>query len=96
MNDTKDSFQLPTEESVQAEMPYQLMSYNLPCILRRRDVVSNEVDYSSAVNTTDIDWGLERKFEWEPDDGKPRGILQVLRQVLAKPLELLTRKLPDC
>jgi hypothetical protein len=94
MNDTRNSIQIPAEESSQAEVPYHLVSYNIPCILRRGDIASDKVYPPPVMDASGIDWGLERKFDWEPHDGKRRSILQVLRQMLIKPLKLLNRKAP--
>ena len=94
MNNTMNSVQITSEVPSQAEMPYHLMSYNIPCILRRGDVISDKVYPPTVMDASGVVRGLERKFDWEPHDGKRRGILQVLRQVLVKPLKLLNRKAP--
>jgi len=94
VNNTKNSSQTTTEAPSQDEVPYHLMSYNIPCILRRGNIGSDKVYPPPAMDASGIDWGLERKFDWEPHHGKRRSILQVLRQVLAKPLKLLNRKAP--
>lgn len=94
MNDTKNSVQITSEAPSQDEVPYHLMSYHIPCILRGRDIVSDKVYPPPAMDASGINWGLERKFDWEPHYGKRRGILQLLRQVLVKPLKLLNRKAP--
>ena len=94
MNNIKDSVQTTSEAPSQDEAPYYLMNYNIPCILRRGNISSDKASPAPLMNIPGIDWGLERKFDWEPHHGKRRSILQVLRQVLAKPLKLLNRKAP--
>lgn len=94
MNNIKNSVQTTSEAPSQDEVPYYLMSYNIPCILRRGNICSDKASPAPLMNIPGIDRGLERKFDWEPHHGKRRSILQALRQVLVKPLKLLNRKAP--
>lgn len=43
--------EIPAKEAGEPVMPYHLMSDNIPCILRRRDIVHHQVDRPAPVGT---------------------------------------------
>jgi len=82
MNETKRGIDQGTEESAHPVVPYHLMCDSVPNILRGRQVVSNEPDYTLQIHPLGVSGGGDWKLTRRLNDTKLRRIAQAVKQWL--------------
>ncbi len=62
MNLLKHTAQCASKESVQPLVPNDFMRHDIPCILRRTDVVEDQINAPLPIDSLGIQWSIKQQI----------------------------------